>query len=109
MSPEDVQKMLAAHEPLYIIDVRTPGQYSELRIPGAVNLPLYELQSRLSEIPKDRPVVVYCASAACSMGRNAAQQLLGSGFTNVYDLQGGILDWQQKGLPTESQAAGTKP
>ena len=51
-----------------IVDVRTPEEFRGGAYPGALNIPLQSLQGRLSEIPKDKPVVLYCASG----GRSAA-------------------------------------
>ncbi len=64
-----------------IVDVRSPGEFQSGAYPGAVNIPVQELQHRLGELPKDRPIVVYCASG----GRSAsAERLLrASGFADV--------------------------
>jgi len=73
-----------------IIDVRTPEEYREGAYPGARNIPLNVLPAKLAEVgPKDKPVVVYCASG----GRSAAARgvLLSSGFTDVTNA-GGLAD-----------------
>jgi rhodanese-related sulfurtransferase len=46
--------------PTFLLDVRTPAEFAAGHIPGAVNVPLDELRPRLGELPKDRPVTVYC-------------------------------------------------
>jgi rhodanese-related sulfurtransferase len=85
----------AAHA---LIDVRTPEEYASGRIAGAVNISLQELPARLSEVPKDRPVVLYCRSG--NRSAQAMDVLKASGYTNIYDM-GGIIAWQSAGLPVE--------
>jgi rhodanese-related sulfurtransferase len=109
MTPEQVHDRLAAGQALLIVDVRGKEAYQAARLPGSVNVPLSELEARKGEIPTDKPVVVYCGGGGCPMSRHAAAELVGWGYRNVYDLEGGILDWQQKGFATESgPAAGAR-
>ena len=64
-----------------IVDVRSPGEFQSGAYPGAVNIPVQELEARLSEVPRDRPVVLYCASGARSA---AAERILRArGYTDV--------------------------
>lgn len=72
-----------------LVDVRTPGEWRSGHIEGAVLIPIDELGGRLGEIPRDRTVVVYCASGARSA--QAAAVLRAAGYT-VRDL-GGISRW----------------
>lgn len=68
-----------------IIDVRSPGEFAGGHLPGAVNIPVQELGSRMREAgKKDRPVVVYCRSGARS--GMAKQVLESSGYKEVVDL-----------------------
>lgn len=77
-----------------LLDVRTPEEYDEGFIAGSVNIPLQELASRLSEIPQDMPIVVYCRSG--NRSAQAAAILIENGYHEVYDL-GGVIEWQQYG------------
>lgn len=74
------------------VDVRQPDEYKEVHIPGAVLIPLGELEQRLTEIPRDREVVLVCRSG----GRSArACGILGThGYTRIRNLQGGMLAWR---------------
>ena len=72
-----------------IIDVRTPEEFRDGAYPGAVNIPLSELGQRLSEISKDKPVVLYCQSGARSA--SAARKLKQAGYTDVINA-GGLSD-----------------
>jgi phage shock protein E len=79
-----------------LIDVRTPEEFAEGHIAGAVNISLQTLTERLNEVPRTLPVILYCRSGNRS---NQAQQLLEqAGYTNVQDM-GGIIDWQAQGYP----------
>lgn len=82
--------------PHTLVDVRTPEEFSGGYIPGAININLQELQQKLSRIPKDKPVIVYCRSG--NRSAFAANILKQAGYTEVYDL-GGIIDWARQGLP----------
>jgi rhodanese-related sulfurtransferase/rubrerythrin len=89
-------------EGLTIVDVRQPGEYEQGHIPGARLIPVGELDSRIAEIPADRPVLVYCAMGGRS--RMAAQILSGKGFPEVIDLSGGFRAWNGEaavGLPDQ--------
>lgn len=77
----DARRLVAAGATL--LDVRTPGEYAGGHIEGALNVPLDTVASRLAEIPRDRPVVVYCHSGGRSA--RAADALRASGYT-VHDL-----------------------
>jgi phage shock protein E len=69
-----------------IVDVRSPDEYRDGSYPGAVNIPLQLLASRLGEIPKDKPVVLFCASGARS--GMAARQLKQAGYPDVVNAGG---------------------
>ena len=69
-----------------IIDVRTPGEFSGSSYPRAKNIPLDVLPSRMADLPKDKPIVLYCASGARSA--RAARLLRQAGFTDVINAGG---------------------
>lgn len=71
-----------------LIDVREEFEHQQHNI-GGTNIPLSEFQNRMHEIPKDVPVVLYCRSGGRSA--MAAQTLTQSGWTTVYNLQGGVI------------------
>jgi len=87
---------LVKEEGALVLDVRTPGEFLSVRLPGARNIPIEQLPQRLQEVErlvnndKKRPIVVYC-----TVGTRAAQAkriLLAAGFPNVTNL-GGFSDW----------------
>ena len=69
-----------------IVDVRTPEEFASGSYPGAKNIPVQVIGSRLSEIPKDKPVVVFCRSGARSSA--AAATLKQAGYTDVTNAGG---------------------
>jgi phage shock protein E len=69
-----------------VVDVRSPDEFRDGAYQGAVNIPLHELPRRLAEIPRDRPVVLYCASGARSSA--AARMLKQAGLTDVVNAGG---------------------
>jgi phage shock protein E len=81
-----------------LLDVRTPEEYADGHISGAVNIPLAELANQLSQVPQNIPVVVYCRSG--NRSAQAATLLKEAGYTQVLDM-GGIVDWVEAGYPVE--------
>ena len=78
----DLPKLKAAGASL--VDVRSVGEFAHANAPGTLNIPLSELGSRLDEIPKDKPVVVCCASG--SRSGMAKLLLLKNGYRNVHNI-----------------------
>jgi rhodanese-related sulfurtransferase len=91
---KQLEEQLAAASAPVLIDVRQPSEYEDAHIQGAKLIPLGELPERLAEIPKDKPVVVYCRSGARSA--RAAAFLREKGFTNIENLSGGMISWVNK-------------
>jgi rhodanese-related sulfurtransferase len=84
-----------------IVDVREDGEWQEQHIPGAIHIPLAQLPARLSELEpyKNSPIITQCRSGGRSA--KAAAQLKAAGFSNVYNLDGGIQAWEKAGLTTQ--------
>ncbi len=82
----------------FILDVRQPEEWNDFHVPDSTLIPLGELESRLSEVPRDRDIVVVCRSGNRSQqGRDI---LLKAGFQNVTSMAGGLREWQALGYPT---------
>lgn len=84
---------------IFFLDVRTPDEYRQAHISGAVPIPVNEIERRLREVPKNRPVVVYCAVG--SRSGMVAGYLAGKGYGEVYNMSDGIVGWYRSGFPIE--------
>jgi ArsR family transcriptional regulator len=72
-------------------------------VPGAVNVPLGDLEARLSELPRSREIVAYCRGAYCVMSFEAAALLRARGF-KVRRLEDGLPEWRAAGYPVAGSA-----
>ena len=91
------QKYLAG---TYILDVRTQAEWDEYHAPGTTLIPFDELPQRLSELPRDREIIVVCRSGNRSQqGRDI---LLNAGFRQVTSMDGGLKAWRDKGYPIQT-------
>jgi len=85
--------------PFMFLDVRTPEEYAEGHVKGAVLIPVQTLSEHLSEIPKDKQVYVYCHSGVRSA--RAAKLLAEHGFHNIENVVGGMEAWKKSFYPVE--------
>jgi rhodanese-related sulfurtransferase len=108
ISPEKVAEILKTQMDSYIIlDVRAREEFDSGHLDSALLIPVDELETRYGELSKDKPVIVYCRSGKRSA--QAAAILVSKGFSQVYDMAGGINAWTGKGYPVivESASAST--
>lgn len=99
LTPTNYQsQFIASNTAHFLVDVRTPEEFSSGHIRGAVNIPVESLADRLSEVPSDQPIVVYCRSG--NRSAQASQILSENGYTQIYDM-GGLNDWVAQGYPVE--------
>ena len=95
-----LSEILADGEPPLVLDVRTPREWQRKRIQGSLNIPLNRLSERIDEVPRDRGIVVGCASGyRSSIG---ASLLLKRGFREISDLVGGMNAWRASQLEMAS-------
>jgi len=93
-APADLERFLA--QGYQLVDLRTPEEYAGGSIPGAVNIPLDDLRARIGELPKDRPLLVFCQVG--ERGYIGARILHGFGRTDVVNLAGGY-SWYKEQRP----------
>lgn len=110
VSRTDAQKLssqMSTGEAPLVLDVRNDGEIKEAAIPNTVNIPLSELGRRLSEVPRNRVIVIECATGCRSSV--AASLMRREGYKNVSDLAGGIEAWKKAGLPVTGKSAAATP
>lgn len=91
LSSSQLKQMIDNKEDIYLIDVRTEEQYAESHIPIAVNIPYNKLGVMITQIPKDKKVVLYCNTGQKSA--SGAQFLADRNFNNIYALTDGYSDY----------------
>jgi rhodanese-related sulfurtransferase len=96
------EALALSKEGALLIDVRELDELAEISydVSNIKHIPLGELESRLSEVPKDKQVVLVCRSG----GRSGKAQVLlqTNGFKNIANMEGGMNAWSEKGLPTHT-------
>lgn len=94
---EDAYKLVSKVDDLFVLDVRTPFEFQQVRLEGARLIPVDQLKKRINELPKNRPILVYCAVG--SRSSQVVNYLARHGYPELYNLYGGIYSWAQKGYP----------
>src|SRR3990167_6782554 len=84
-----------------VLDVRPEAEFALGHLPGAVNIPLADLHSRLADLSPDQEIVAYCRGAYCVLSFEAVAALRACGF-KVRRLQDGFPEWRVAGLPVET-------
>ena len=84
---------------VFMLDVREPDEYEAGHIPGITLIPMGEIADRLSEIPTDQEVIVTCRTG--NRSSQVVDFLRAQGFTNVHNMEGGIVAWEESGYPVE--------
>jgi rhodanese-related sulfurtransferase len=101
LTREELSRRLRRKDDLLVLDVRPAEEYASGHLPGAVSMPVGELNRRLKELPKNKEIVAYCRGPFCAFAPEAARYLDKKGFrTRV--LSSGLPDWEAAGLPVET-------
>jgi rhodanese-related sulfurtransferase len=83
-----------------VLDVRPPEEFAAGHLPGAINIPIHELEKRLKELPKRQEVIAYCRGPYCLMSYDAVSLLRKKG-RKARRLEAGLPEWRAAGLPVE--------
>lgn len=86
-----------------LLDVRPGDEFAQGHLPGALNIPLSQLESRLGELAADREIVAYCRGPWCVLSFEAVTALRARGFI-IHRLEDGYPEWKAAGLPVERAA-----
>lgn len=98
MTPAQVQQALSGAEPPLLLDVREQYEWNQVHISEARHIPMSRVPDQLADLPKDRPIIVFCAHGSRSFG--VAHFLCEQGY-DAYNMAGGITQWQIAGGPVE--------
>lgn len=84
-----------------LLDVRTPDEVADGRIPGSINYDFYDdkFDAQLDKLDRKKPVYVYCRSG--NRGGKTVRKLNELGFEQVYNVEGGFNAWEDEGLPID--------
>ena len=100
VSPDQAAEVIEdAPAGLVVLDIRTPEEYNEVRIDGAINVDYYatDFADQLDTLDKNNPYVMYCRSG--NRSSDAVETMKDLGFTEVYEIDGGIVNWYEAGFP----------
>ncbi|MEX0725177.1 MAG: rhodanese-like domain-containing protein [Planctomycetaceae bacterium] len=102
ITPKDLFDRMQTGEPVELVDVRTPAEFREIHVAAARNVPLDRLdpaafKTNAQGVQETHPLYVICRSG--SRGKQACEKLIGSGLTQVVNVEGGTTAWDQAGLP----------
>ncbi|QNL22497.1 rhodanese-like domain-containing protein [Hyphobacterium sp. CCMP332] len=97
LDPKQYEASISEIENVQLVDIRTPKEYNQGHILGSENINFYDsdFETRMLQLDKSKPVMLYCASGGRSA--NASDKLSKLGFTQIIDLKGGIRAWTAAG------------
>jgi rhodanese-related sulfurtransferase len=99
ISSREAKTLLEKNKTIFLLDVRTPQENSQGKLPGTVLIPIGEFERRIGEVPKDKIILVYCAVG--SRSKPVADFLVQRGYKQVYHMTDGIVGWYRNGFPLQ--------
>ncbi|WP_232695494.1 rhodanese-like domain-containing protein [Brevibacillus daliensis] len=94
ITPNELENKMAKENELQLIDVRTPEEYAEERMEGAISIPLHELPNRIHELNPTKNLYMICRSG--NRSGQACEFLASLGYKNLYNMVGGMMNWHGK-------------
>jgi thioredoxin 1 len=109
LAPTEFNLKMKANPEGTVLDVRTPEEFSEGALPKAINVDWNgsDFESGIAKLDKKIPVFVYCLAG--SRSASAAKKMRKDGFTQVFELEGGIIKWRAAGIPEDNSSSEKKP
>jgi len=105
ITADSLKRMLDSGEDFHLVNVLPEDSFEQKHIPGSTNVPYDEVDfvERVAKSLDDDPsrIVVYCASETCDLSPKAAKALGAAGYPNVFDFEGGVQAWEERGYPLE--------
>lgn len=99
ISSREAKSLLEKNKNIFLLDVRTPQENSQSRLPGSVLIPINEIERRIKEVPRNKTILVYCAVGARS--KTVAEYLSKNGYKDVYTMTDGLVGWYRNGFPLQ--------
>lgn len=99
ITSREAKAMLERNKNIYLLDVRTPQEYSQGKLAGSVLIPIGEFERRIGEVPKNKTIIVYCAVG--SRSKPVANFLAQRGYKDVYHMADGIVGWYRNKFPIQ--------
>ncbi len=99
IAPDQLNKKITSGGQIDLIDVRTPVEFREVHAATAKNLPLDQLNAAEVSRLRNSTETLYVICRSGSRGKQACEKLIGAGISNVVNVDGGTLAWEQAGLP----------
>lgn len=99
ISSREAKALLEKNKNIFLLDVRTPQENSQAKLPGTVLIPIGEFERRMGEVPKNKTILVYCAVG--SRSKPVAEFLSKNGYKDVYHMSDGIVGWYRNGFPLQ--------
>ena len=99
ISSREAKTLLEKNRTVFLLDVRTPQENSQARLPGSVLIPISEFEGRIKEVPRNKTILVYCAVG--SRSKQVAEYLSKNGYKDVYNMTDGIVGWYRNGFPLQ--------
>ncbi len=101
MGTDELKELMNDGKQYVLVDARDKNSYKKMHLPGAVSMPVDDIDELSGGMDKEKEVVVYCSGNFCDASTEAAAILIKKGFKNVSEYKGGIQDWVAGGNPTE--------
>ena len=105
MRARDIDRLCRSDADVLLLDVLPEEHFRQEHLPSALNAPLdsedFVEQARAFADDLEQPVIVYCTDSDCPLSAQAGQKLEAAGFEHVIDMEGGLAEWKEEGLPLE--------
>ena len=105
IAPARAKELIDGGEKVLFVDLREPNDFQQGHLPGAVLLPLRELPSQFTKVPRTGRVVLYCSCGPGNIEEGYSYQILREqGYRNVSVLEGGMTEWLRLGYPVVTES-----